>query len=55
MESSIIRYIDIISFQEEFEPANPLGAAKTVYKILAVYFLIGNLAPEFRNGVENIN
>ena len=35
--------IDLILYQDAFEIANPLGPAKTCHKLLAVYFMLGNL------------
>ena len=46
--------IDLILFQDSFEPANPLGAAKSKHKVLAVYCTLGNLYSFNRSKVDHI-
>jgi hypothetical protein len=46
--------IDLILFQDECEPCNPLGSGRTIHKILAFYFMIGNIPAEQRNNLDNI-
>lgn len=41
-------------FQDGFEIANPIGAAKGKYKILGVYYALGNLPSHLRFHVNNI-
>jgi hypothetical protein len=47
--------IDLIFFADELETCNPLGSSRTIHKILAVYYTIGNFAAEFRSRIESIN
>lgn len=41
-------------YQDSFEIVNPLGSAKTKYKILAVYLSIGNYPDNIRSHVNSI-
>ncbi|KAK3910809.1 DNA-directed RNA polymerases I and III subunit RPAC2 [Frankliniella fusca] len=43
-----------ILYQDEFEVVCPIGAAKNKYKILAVYYSVGNLPPHLRSDPKNI-
>ena len=45
--------INLILFQDAFEIANPLGSAKSKHKILAVYFILGNLYAFNRSSVDH--
>ncbi|CAG9763786.1 unnamed protein product [Ceutorhynchus assimilis] len=44
----------LILYQDAFEPCNPLGSAKTKYKIVGIYMLLANLHPWHRSQVEHI-
>jgi hypothetical protein len=46
--------INLFLYQDEFELVNPLGQAKTVHKVLAFYYSIGNIAVQFRSNVDHI-
>lgn len=46
--------IKLILYQDAFEIVNPLGSAKTKYKILGVYFTLANLDPFYRSSIENL-
>lgn len=46
--------VQIILYQDEFEVANPLGSARCKHKLLAVYYKLGNLHPQFRSKVHPI-
>ncbi|KAK3929621.1 Zinc finger protein 76 [Frankliniella fusca] len=44
----------IILYQDEFEVVCPIGSAKNKYKILAVYYSLGNLPPHLHSNPKNI-
>ncbi|KAK3921010.1 Transcriptional repressor protein YY1 [Frankliniella fusca] len=46
--------IKIILYQDEFEVVCAIGPAKNKYKILAVYYSLGNLPPHLRSDPKNI-
>ena len=46
--------LKIILYQDAFEVSNPLGAARTKHKILAVYYSLGNLYPHNRSKIDTI-
>lgn len=46
--------IKILLYHDAFEICNPLGSAKTKYKIVGIYMLILNLPPWHRSRVEQI-
>lgn len=46
--------LQLISYQDAFETVNPLGSAKTKYKILAVYLSIGNFPDRIRSHVNSM-
>lgn len=46
--------LHIMLFQDAFEVVNPLGSARTKYKLLAIYIAIGNLPPHLRTHIDNI-
>lgn len=46
--------LSVILFQDAFEVVNPLGSAKKKHKILAVYFTLGNIPPQYRSQVESL-
>ena len=47
------KHISIILYQDAFEVANPLGSAKKKHKILAFYYILGNLESHNRSAVDN--
>ena len=51
--SSQMKAFQVILYQDAFEVVNPLGSAKTKHKLLAVYFILGNLPKEIRSNVSN--
>ncbi|GBM07434.1 hypothetical protein AVEN_26501-1 [Araneus ventricosus] len=46
--------LQINMFCDEFEVCNPLGVHRKTHKILAFYYILGNIYPEFRSCVDNI-
>ncbi|KAJ8681795.1 hypothetical protein QAD02_017587 [Eretmocerus hayati] len=46
--------LKIILFQDAFNVCCPLGAAKTQYKIIGIYMMLGNLPPHMRSKTNNI-
>ena len=44
--------IHIILYQDSFEVVNPLGSAKSVHKVIAVYFTLGNLYKHNRSSTN---
>lgn len=46
--------VKLLLFQDAFEVVNPLGSAKKKHKILAVYFMLGNLYPWNRSRIHAI-
>ena len=46
--------IQLILYQDAFEVVNPLGSARTVHKLLAVYYVLGNLHPHMRSRVNSM-
>ncbi|GBM58824.1 hypothetical protein AVEN_179363-1 [Araneus ventricosus] len=46
--------LQINLFCDEFEVCNPLGVHRKTHKILAFYYILGNIYPEFRSCVDNI-
>lgn len=46
--------LKINMFCDEFEVCNPLGVHRKNHKILAFYYVLGNIYPEFRSSVDNI-
>lgn len=49
-----IKKLEIILYMDAFEVCNPLGSAKVKHKIMAVYFILGNLPPHNRSQVDNV-
>ncbi|KAF4528495.1 hypothetical protein B566_EDAN016899, partial [Ephemera danica] len=47
--------INLLFFQDELETANCIGSARTIHKVLGVYFTIGNLCAEYRSRLDNIH
>jgi len=48
------RLITVMLYQDAFEIANPLGSARNKYKILGVYFTLGNLSAKHRSRVDQM-
>lgn len=46
--------LKIILFQDAFEICNPLGSAKKVYKIVAIYMALANIEPWLRMKIDHI-
>ena len=46
--------IKLILYQDSFEVVNPLGSAKKKHKILAVYVTLGNIYPQNRSKVDQM-
>lgn len=46
--------ISVILYQDAFEIVNPLGSAKTIHNILAVYMVLGNLPSHIRTKTDNV-
>jgi hypothetical protein len=46
--------LSLILYQDSFEIANPLGSAKTKYKVLGFYFVLGNLDSCNRSATDHI-
>ena len=44
----------IILYQDAFEVVNPLGSGKKKHKILAVYFMLGNILPHLRSNIAQM-
>lgn len=45
----------IILYQDAFEICNPLGSSRKIYKLLAVYMVLGNIPVYSRSKVDNIH
>jgi hypothetical protein len=46
--------LSLILYQDSFEIANPLGSAKTRYKVLGFYYVLGNLESSNRSATDHI-
>jgi hypothetical protein len=46
--------LQIILYQDAFEVVNPLGSARGKHKLLAVYYMLGNMLPAVRSGVDQM-
>lgn len=42
-------------YTDEFEVVNPLGSKRTVHKLTAFYFTIGNLEPNYKSQLRHIH
>ena len=42
-------------YNDEFEIVNPLGSRKTVHKVSAFYFTLGNIHPKYRSNLKHIH
>jgi len=47
-------FIELILYQDAFEIVNPLGSARSVYKIVAVYMALANLPVHKRTCSDNV-
>ena len=47
------RTVELILYQDSFEVVNPLGSARTVHKLLGVYYTLANLKPHNRSNVQS--
>jgi hypothetical protein len=46
--------LQIIIYQDAFKVANPLGSARGKHKLLTVYYMLGNIMPAVRSGVDQL-
>lgn len=46
--------LQIFLYCDEFEVCNPLGVNRKVHKLIAFYYVLGNIHPKFRSTVDNI-
>ena len=46
--------MNLILYQDAFEVANPFGSAKCVHEVVGVFYILGNLYPEFRSQIDGI-
>lgn len=46
--------LQIIFYFDDLELCNPLGSKRTIHKVGAFYFMLGNLSPNFRSRVSSI-
>jgi hypothetical protein len=46
--------IKLILYQDAFEVVNPLGSAKKKHKVLAVYLTLGNIYPQNRSQIDQM-
>ena len=53
-QSDINNKLELILYQDSFKIVNPLGSAKKLHKMLAVYLCIGNLPSHIRMSLDNI-
>lgn len=42
-------------YTDEFEVVNPLGSKRTLHKLTAFYFTIGNLEPTYKSQLRHIH
>lgn len=49
-----LAFIELILYQDSFEIVNPLGSAKKVHKMTAVYMVLGNLPFHVRMKMDNL-
>lgn len=47
-------FLELILYQDAFEIVNPLGSAKKVHKMVAVYLVLGNLPCHVRMKMDNL-
>jgi len=47
-------FLEILLYQDAFEVVNPLGSAKKVHKMVAVYMVLGNLPYHARMKTDNL-
>jgi hypothetical protein len=48
-------FIRIHLYSDELEPCNPIGSRRTVHKLSAFYFLVGNIPTQFWSSLTNIH
>lgn len=46
--------VQVILYQDKFELANPLGSAKGKFKLVGMYFTLGNLPQHCRACAESV-
>lgn len=46
--------IELLVYQDAFEPSNPIGSSKGKQKMIGVYLVVGNLYPHNRGKIDNI-
>lgn len=47
-------FIELVLYQDAFEVVNPLGSAKKLHKVVAVYMTLANLPIYARNTIDNL-
>jgi len=47
-------FLELIFYQDAFQVVNPLGSARKVHKIVAVYLALGNLPCYARTNIDNL-
>ena len=47
-------FLEILLYQDAFELVNPLGSAKKVHKMVAVYMVLGNLPYHAQMKTDNL-
>jgi len=52
--SVAINCLSLHFYTDEFEVCNPLGSRKTVHKIVAFYFFLGDVHPKYRSQLCHI-
>jgi hypothetical protein len=45
--------VELILFLDAFNACNPLGTAKSKYKLHGLQYQVGNLAPKYRSNIDN--
>ena len=50
-----VPFIQIMLYQDAFEVVNPIGSARKIHKIVAVYMALGNLPPHLRMNMDNLH
>lgn len=46
--------LNLLIYHDEFELVNPLGSGNGIHKILAFYYTLENVKPEFRSGCDHM-
>jgi len=47
-------FLQIVLYQDAFEIVNPIGSARKLHKIIAVYMSLANLPPHLRTTIDNL-